>query len=493
VAGLDSRTHLGVDVLPVLDGVRQHGLLDSVGECSHDGLDETLALLFGVDLTDERVCLTEVVVLGVQAVRAAHQFAVGLPAVVDRALLLLVGPSVRVRGVDRRIARVVVLHLPLLVVRVRLRHRGIDRQLVEVRADPVALRIRVGEHTAHEHLVRRDAGAGHRVRRAEGGLLDLCEVVRRVLVEREPTDLDERVVLLRPGLREVEGVEPVGLRLFVGHDLDGEGPRRVVAAFDGVEQVPAVHVRVLAGHPTGLLVAHVLHALVGVEVVLNPELLTLGVDPHVGVRGVAVHVPPCLGQTARPHQVRHLVSRFGGERPEVPLHVVRPQARIGQTLLRVDEVGELHRITDEEDGRVVAHHVEVALFGVELQRESAHVTPGVGRTELTGDGGKACEHRGLLPRLEEIRLRIGGDILGDLELTEGAGALCVRAALGDALTVEASELLDQGHIVEHQRTVGAHTQRVRIGFPARTGFGRRRLRGVVSGVLMIGMLRHHIS
>src|SRR5699024_12538694 len=88
------------------------------------------------------------------------------------------------------------------------------------------------------------------------------------------------------------------------------------------------------------------------------------------------------------------------------------------SLLRVDEIGELHRIADEEHRSVVAHHVEVALFGVELQRESAHIAPGVGRTEFTGDSGEASEHRGLLARLQEVGLRVGGDVLGDLELTE---------------------------------------------------------------------------
>src|SRR5699024_6953435 len=83
--------HLFVDVLPVLDRSGQHRLLDTIGESADDGLDETLALLLGVDLADQRVRLTEVVILGVQAVGAADELTVGLPAVVDRALRLLVG------------------------------------------------------------------------------------------------------------------------------------------------------------------------------------------------------------------------------------------------------------------------------------------------------------------------------------------------------------------------------------------------------------------
>ncbi len=42
-------------------------------------------------------------------------------------------------------------------------------------------------------------------------------------------------------------------------------------------------------------------------------------------------------------------------------------------LLRVDEGREEKRITDEEDGRVVADEVPVALFGVELHRETTWI------------------------------------------------------------------------------------------------------------------------
>src|SRR3546814_3799564 len=49
--------------------------------------------------------------------------------------------------------------------------------------------------------------------------------------------------------------------------------------------------------------------LVGVEVILHPELLAAGVDPHVGVRAVAVHVAPGARQPALAHDVGDLVGR----------------------------------------------------------------------------------------------------------------------------------------------------------------------------------------
>ena len=112
--------------------------------------------------------------------------------------------------------------------------------------------------------------------------------------------------------------------------------------------------------------------------VLNPEALTLGVNPLVGVRAEAVHVAQGAGQAAVAHQPGYLVCRCRIEGPEIPLHIVIAQTRTGHTLLRVDEVGELNGIANEEDRSVVAYQVVVAFGGVEFHRETAWVTPGIG-------------------------------------------------------------------------------------------------------------------
>ena len=68
-------------------------------------------------------------------------------------------------------------------------------------------------------------------------------------------------------------------------------------------------------------------------------------------------------------------------------------------LHRVDEVGELDAVLDEEDRDVVADEVEVALVGVELGREAAHVARRVGRAARADDRREAHEHR-------RLRLRV---------------------------------------------------------------------------------------
>lgn len=74
---------------------------------------------------------------------------------------------------------------------------------------------------------------------------------------------------------------------------------------------------------------------------------------------------------------------LGGVTPEVERHVGVLHARLRISLLAVDKVGELHGVLDEKDGRVVANHVIVALFGVEFDGETARVTIAVIGAALT--------------------------------------------------------------------------------------------------------------
>ena len=237
----------------------------------------------------------------------------------------------------------------------------------------------------------------------------------------------------------------------------------------------------------GLGVGEELDALVGLEVVLHPEPLAPRVDPHVGVAGVPVHVPPGLGQAAVAHQPDHLVRGLRQQGPEVPLHVVGAQVVVDAAFLRADEVLEVNRVLEEEDRRGVADHVVVALGGVELQREPAQVPPQVGAAALPGHGGEPGPQRGRRVRLEQRRLGVGADVLGDLEPAERAAALGVRLPLRDPLPVPLGHLLDQVAVLQQDRAARAHRQRVLIALDRDAGI--RRLRGSCSSVMPIASSR----
>ena len=173
------------------------------------------------------------------------------------------------------------------------------------------------------------------------------------------------------------------------------------------------------------------------------------------------------------HQPGDLVGGLRRERPEVPLHVVVAQVGVRQPLLGVDEVLELGRVADEEDRRVVADQVVVALFGVELDREAARVAHGVRAAELAGHRREAHEHRGALTRLEEVGLDVLADVLSDLEEAVSAAALGVHHALGHALAVELGHLLDHVVVLKQDRTVGADGQGVLVAGGRDAGVGGR--------------------
>ena len=168
---------------------------------------------------------------------------------------------------------------------------------------------------------------------------------------------------------------------------------------------------------------------------------------------------------------------FGAQRPEIPLHVVIAKAVVGAALLAADEVLEFQRVADEEDRRVVADHVEIAVIGIELDREAARIAPGVGAAALARHGAEAHRDIGLGARLEELGLGIFRDVLGHLEMPEGARALGVWLALGDALSVEVGHLLDEVVVVEHDRAIAPERQRMLVALHRDAG-----VRGGARGV-----------
>ena len=267
---------------------------------------------------------------------------------------------------------------------------------------------------------------------------------------------------MRPHLGQVERIESVGLGVLVRHDLHMQRPTRMIAALDRVVKVASMVIAILAGEPVGLRLSEEIDPLVGLEMVFHPKSLALGVNPHIGVAGVAVHVPPGLGNAAITHQPGDLVGRLRRQAPEVPLHVMVTQVSVCTALLGADEVLELHRVTNEEHRRVVPDHVIVAFAGIKLQRETTRVSPGVGTAAFTGNGRKTHQHVRLGARLKHRRLGVLADVVCHLEVPKGAPAFGMRLALGYPFPVEIRHLFDEVVILQQDRTVRPDGKRVFI-------------------------------
>ena len=374
-------------------------------------------------------------------------------------------PLAKAVGLVVRGCAIVGVH-PAAAVAVVAVHRAaclVHRDLLVIHAQAVALRIGVVKQPRLQHAVGRDADAGHQVAGRERRLLHVQEEVLGVLVQRKLADLDQRVVGVRPDLGQVEGVVGHLLCVRLGHDLHVHRPLGEVAAGNGVEQVALVAFAVLADQRLGLGVGQILDALLRLEVELDPEALAGRVPEAVGVRAKAVHVAVARRNAALAHDDGDLVQRFGQQRPVVP--VVGGAAHIGFRIALdgLVQVGELARVADEEHRRVVAHHVPVALLGVELQGKAADVALGVGRAALAGHGGEAGEHLGLLAHLlEDLGAGVSGDVLRHGEGAKRARALGMHAPLGDDLAHEVGQFFIQPDVLRQQRAAAAGRQAVAV-------------------------------
>ncbi len=152
------------------------------------------------------------------------------------------------------------------------------------------MRVRVGEDPCLQHLVGREADTRNDVRWFERGLLNVHKVVLWIAVEHQLGELDQRVVAMRPDLRQVERVEMKLLRIGLGHDLDADSPRGAVSPLDRFRQVACRVVGIGTREQLGFLSRVGLNSLLCLEVVPHLEAFTFCVDPAERMAAVSVHM-----------------------------------------------------------------------------------------------------------------------------------------------------------------------------------------------------------
>ena len=301
----------------------------------------------------------------------------------------------------------------------------------------------------------------------ERGLLGFGEIIVRVAVENHLADAPDRNLLLRNDLGRIEDVEAECHFVLFLDDLQAKLPFEEVAALDRLEHVPPVEVGVHAGDFLRLVPPQREEALGWLPVELDEARHALGVDEPEGVNAESFHRGEAARQGAVAHDPHQHVRRFRGQRREVPERVVSGGGlrdfvvRLG--LYRMDEVGKLDRVLDEEDRHVVADEVPVALVGIEFDREAAHVARRVGRAARSGDRRKADEDGRLFRRVvEQLRHGEVGQVLVDLEEAVRRRAARMHHPLGNALMVEMGDLFAQMEIFEQSRAALARFQRVLV-------------------------------
>ena len=227
-------------------------------------------------------------------------------------------------------------------------------------------------------------------------------------VEHQPADAADRDLLLGDDLGRVEHVEVELVGEVLVEQLQAELPLRDSRPVWMASQRSRRWKSGIGAVDLDRLVPdHRLQARLRLPVELDEGRLAVGVDQAEGVDAEALHEAERARDGPVGHDPHDHVHAFGRQRDEVPEVVVRGlrlrEAAVGLLLGGVDQVGELDRVLDEEDRDVVADEVPVALLGVELDGEAAHVARQVGRALVAGDGREADEGRVFSPgALEEV-------------------------------------------------------------------------------------------
>lgn len=113
---------------------------------------------------------------------------------------------------------------------------------------------------------------------------------------------------MRPHLSDIKDIPLVLEALFEGHNLREESPFGGVALCDVIEEISRGIVRVVSLKLVSLLQGEVLNAGTSLEVKLDPELISLLVDPLEGMRAVAIHVTVTVGCAAVAEEDGDLVA-----------------------------------------------------------------------------------------------------------------------------------------------------------------------------------------
>ena len=252
-----------------------------------------------------------------------------------------------------------------------------------------------------------------------------------------------------PDLGQIKGMVGQFLGVGFGHDLNEQGPAGEIALFDVLIEIALMAFTILGDNGFGFGVGQVFDALLRPEMEFHPEAFVVRVDEAECVAAESVHVAVARRNAAIAHDDRYLMQRFGQEGPEVPVVFGAVHVGAGIAFDHVVQVGEFQRVAEEEDWRVVAHEIPVALIRIEFDGEAADVAFGVSGAAFARNRGETHEQIGFFADLgEQGGFSIAGDVVGNRKRAVCAGAFGVHTAFGNDFTVEMGQLFEEPRILK---------------------------------------------
>ena len=262
-------------------------------------------------------------------------------------------------------------------------------------AEPADLGVRVGKQAPLEERIVGEIDARNKVTGMERGLLRLSKEVDRIAIEHHsPDDFDGNNFLWND-FRRVKDVEVKTLGLRFVKRLDAELPFGKRALGDRLIEVATMKVWVRSVDLYCFLPDDRGGADGRTPVEFDEGRFTIRVDQPEGMNSEPFHHPERARNGPIGHDPQDHVHAFRQERDEIPKRVVGRGvlgiAAVGLHFDRMDEVGKLDRILDEEDGNVIADKVEIAIVRVEFDRKATHIARHVPCSRAAGDSRKSRE------------------------------------------------------------------------------------------------------
>lgn len=186
---------------------------------------------------------------------------------------------------------------------------------------------------------------------------------------------------------------------------------------------------------------------------LDEEALAPIINHAEGMAAKAVHKPKPVRDTTIRVQDGGLVEAFWGEREKVPGHISIFAICLRVSLLRVDKVGKFDGIADEKDWRIVASHIPIALFSVELDGEASRVSLSVRRTLFSSDCRETNEDGGLFANLrKKFSLANFAQVrLSDFKVAVCTSTFGMHDSLRNPLTIKVGQLVNQMEVLQQPR------------------------------------------
>ena len=115
----------------------------------------------------------------------------------------------------------------------------------------------------------------------------------------------QREILVRPNLRQIEGIEAELARLLLRHHLNTETPARELTPLNSLQQIAPRTIAVAGNHRRRLLIRQIANTLATLEVKLHPHTFPRRIDQREGMTAEPVHVAVPIRNTAITHHNRH--------------------------------------------------------------------------------------------------------------------------------------------------------------------------------------------